>query len=210
MLIKKKHFSIHRYLRRKQNSGHGNTITPWRVSSNQDINYKTNVPINATMIGTVASIVPTIFHLYRFIGPDFYSQSFMLFVLLLARAVQMPLVLAFTIKHHKKTSKINPVVPRALQFHENVEDLDNCDNISNEANNEIMENDEDPKVTLVEVYNYVDSTDNDDVNSNYPDENDDADDNCELCLELAVVNGQIKLTEVGEASSQLPGEVCHM
>ena len=210
MLIKKKHFSIHRYLRRKQNSDHGNTITPWRVSSNQDINYKTNVPINATMIGTVASIVPTIFHLYRFIGPDFYSQSFMLVFLLLARAVQMPLVLAFTIKHHKKTSKINPVVPRALQFHENVEDLDNCDNISNEANNEIMENDEDPKVTLVEVYNYVDSTDNDDVNSNYPDENDDADDNCELCLELAVVNGQIKLTEVGEASSQLPGEVCHM
>ena len=211
MLIKKKHFSIHRYLRRKQNSGHGNTITPWRVSSNQDINYKTNVPINATMIGTVASIVPTIFHLYRFIGPDFYSQSFMLVFLLLARAVQMPLVLAFTIKHHKKTSKINPVVPRALQFHEDVDEDDghNCDNISNEANDEITENTEHPKVTRVEVYNHVDSTDNDNENSDYPDENGDAGDNCE-CLELAVKIEQIKLRDFEGASDQLPGEVCHM
>ena len=162
------------------------------------------------MIGTMASIVPIVLHLPRFIGLDLYSESFMLFALLLARAVQMPLVLAFTIKHHKKASKINPIVPRALQFHEDEDNFDNCDNISNEANDEIMENDEHPKVTLVEVYNYVDSTDNNDVNSNYPDENNDDDDNCELCLELAVVNEQIKVTEIGEAFSQLPGEACHM
>ena len=209
MLIKKKHFSIHRYLRRKQNSDHGNTITPWRVSSNQDINYKTNVPINATMIGTVASIVPTIFHLYRFIGPDFYSQSFMLFVLLLARAVQMPLVLAFTIKHHKNTSKFNPIVPRTLQFHEDEDDRNDCDNVSNEANDELTENDEHPKVTHVEVYDHVESTDNADENSDYPDENGGVDDNCE-CLELAVKIEQIKLRDFEGASDQLPGEVCHM
>ena len=158
------------------------------------------------MIGTVASIVPIIFHLYKFIGSDFYSESLriiFLFALLLARAVQMPLVLAFTIKHHKKASKINPVVPRALLFHEDEDAFDNCDNVSNEANDEIMENEEHPKVTPVEVYN-------DDENSGYPYENNDLDDNCELCLELAVVNEQIKVTEIGEAFSQLPGEVCHM
>ena len=92
------------------------------------------------MIGTMSSIVPIVFHLPRFIGLDLYSESFMLFALLLARAVQMPLVLAFTIKHHKKASKINPVVPRALLFHEDEDDFDNCDNVSNEANNEIMTN----------------------------------------------------------------------
>ena len=193
----KKHISIHRYLIHKQNSGHGDTITPWRVSSNQDNNYKTNVPINATLIGAVANIVPTNFSLYRFIESDTFFK--VIFVLgLVASTVQMPLVLAFTIKHHKKTSKINPVVPRALQFHEDEDDCDNYDNISNEANNEITENDEHPMVTLVEVYNHVE----------YPDENGGADDNCE-CLELPVVNERIKLTEIREVSSQLPGEVCH-
>ena len=103
-----------------------------------------------------------------------------------------------TIKHHKKTAKINPVVPRTLQFHED------------EANDELTENDEHPKVTRVEVYDHVESTDHADENSDYPDENGDADDNFE-CLELAVVNEQIiKLTEIGEASKKLPGEVCHM
>ena len=31
---------------------------------------------------------------------------------------QMPLVVAFTVKHRKKTSMVNPMVPRTLQFHE--------------------------------------------------------------------------------------------
>ena len=204
IIIKK---SIHRYQIHKQNSGHGDTITPWRVSSNQDNNYKTNVPINATLIGAVAVIVPTNFSLYRFIESDTFFK--VIFVLgFVASTVQMPLVLAFTIKHHK-TSKINPVVPRTLQFHEDEDDCNNHDNIGNEANNEITENVEHPKVTIVEVYKHVDSTDIDDENRDYPDENGDADNNCE-CLEVPVVNEQIKLTEIGEASSQLPGEVCHM
>ena len=64
----------------------------------------------------------------------------------------MPLVLAFTIKHHRKTSKINPVVPRTLQFHEDEDDCNNCDNISNEANDEMTENYEHPKFTVVERF----------------------------------------------------------
>ena len=138
----------------------------------------------------------------------FYKVIFV--VWFVASIFQMPLVLAFTIKHHKKTSKINPVVPRALQFHEDEDDRNNCDNISNEANAELTENEEHPKVTHVEVHDHVESTDNANENSDYPDENGDADDNCER-LELAVVNEQIKLNEIGEAFSQLlPGEVCHM
>ena len=67
-----------------------------------------------------------------------------------------------------------------------------------------------PKVSHVEVYDHVESTDNANENSDYLDENGDADDNCE-CLELAGVNEQIQLAEIGEAFSQLlPGEVCHM
>ena len=208
MIIKKKHFSINRYLIHKRSSGHGDTITPWRVSSNQDNNYKTNVPINATLINAVATIVLNIFLILFNVSDTLFKVIFV--VWFVASAVQMPLVLAFTIKHHKKTSKINPIVPRTLQFHEDEDDCNNCDNISNEANDELTENDEHPKVTHVEVYDHVESTDNADENSDYPDENGDADDNCE-CLELAVVNEQIKLTEIGEAFSQLlPGEVCHM
>ena len=200
--------SIHRYLIHKRNSGRGDTITPWRVSSNQDSNYKTNVPINATLIGAVAAIVPTVFLIYRFIESDTFFKVIYV-VWFVASAIQIPLVLAFTIKHHKKTSKINPVVPRTLQFHEDKDDCNNCDNISNEANDEITQNDEQPKVTHVEVYDHVESTDHADENRDYPDENIDDDDNFE-CLELAVVNERIKLTDIGEASSQLPGEVCHM
>jgi hypothetical protein len=198
---KKQLFTINRYLIHKRNSGHGDTITPWRVSSNQDNNYKTNVPINATLIGAVATIVPNVFLIYRFIESDTLFKVIHV-VWLVASAVQMPLVLAFTIKNHKKTSKINPVVPRTLQFHEDEDDCNNCDDINNEASNDIMENDEHPKVTFVEVYKHVESTDN-------ADENCDADDNCE-CLELTIRNKQIKLTEIGEAPSQLPGEACHM
>ena len=207
---KTKIFSINRYLIHKRSSGHGDTITPWRVSSNQDNDYKTNVPINATLIGAITTtIFATISLIYRFILSDtLFKVNFV--VWFIASAVQMPLVLAFTIKHHKNTSKFNPIVPRTLQFHEDEDDRNDCDNVSNEANDELTENDEHPKVTHVEVYDHVESTDNADENSDYPDENGDADDNCE-CLELAVVNEQIKLTEIGEAFSQLlPGEVCHM
>ena len=188
---------------KKRNSGHGDTLTPWRVSSNQDNNYKTNVPINATLISAAATTVTTVFLIFRFIGSQIYAVWFV------ASAVQMPLVLAFTIKHHKKTSKINPVVPRTLQFHEDENDCDFCDDYSIEENYERMDNDELPKLTLVEVYDHEDSTDHADENSDKTNENGDAEDNRE-CVELAVVNKQIKLPEIREPSSQLPGEVCHM
>ena len=64
--------------------------------------------------------------------------------------MQMPLVLVFTIKHHKNTAKVNPVVPRTLQFHDNEEDCDVDDN-----NLVDFENDETPEngncLELVEV-----------------------------------------------------------
>ena len=114
--------------------------------------------------------------------------------------IQIPMVLAFTIKHHKKTSKINPVVPKMLQFHEDKHD---CDNISNGVNDDTTRNDGNPIiVTHVDVYDYVESDEN-------ADENSDTVDNCEY-PELKVFNERVKLTEIGEASSQIPGEVCHM
>ena len=89
-MIIKNSFVIHRYLIHKQNSGHGDTITPWRVSPNQDNNYKTNVPINATLIGVVAMVVLSSFFLfYRFIESD--NLFIVIFVLwFVVKAVQIP------------------------------------------------------------------------------------------------------------------------
>jgi hypothetical protein len=93
------------------------------VTSNRDDNYKTNVPINATLIGSVATIVVTLGVIFR----SLFSESTTIVVLfsLVAGMFQIPLVLAFTIKHHKKTSNINPVVPKTLQFHDNEFNSDN-------------------------------------------------------------------------------------
>ena len=41
-------------------------------------------------------------------------------IVVIVSTFQMPIVLTFTIKHHK--NKINPVVPRKLQFHEENEE----------------------------------------------------------------------------------------
>ena len=74
------------------------------------------------------------------------------------------------------------------------------------------DNDGLPKIimTHVDVYDHVESIDNaDHQDSVKAAENCDTGDNCEN-IELAVSNEQIKLTEIGEASGQLPGEVCHM
>ena len=104
----------------------------------------------------------------------------------------------YVCKHHKKTSKINPVVPKTLQFYEDGQD---CDDISNNGNDEATENDGHQIVTRVEVYDYVGSIDKADENSVKSDEN------CQY-LELSISN--VKLTEIGEAFGQLPGEVCHI
>ena len=161
----------------------------------------TNVPINATLIGAAATTVGTIFIIIR----SLFSESDIITRVIYASrlvpsVIQIPLVLAFTIKHHKKTSKINPVVPKMLQFHEDEHDRDN---ISNEVNDDTTKNDENPIiVTHVDVYDYVESDEN-------ADENSDTVDNCEY-LKLTVSNERVKLIEIGEASSQIPGEVCHM
>jgi hypothetical protein len=42
-------------------------------------------------------------------------------------------------KHHNKTSNINPVVPKTLQFHDNGNNCDDDDVINfNEVNNEVI------------------------------------------------------------------------
>ena len=47
--------SLHYYLIQKQKNVNGSRLVPWNVSSNQESNWKTNVPINATMIGTIGT-----------------------------------------------------------------------------------------------------------------------------------------------------------
>ena len=194
---------------KKRNIGLGDTITPWRVSSNQEGNYKTNVPINATLIGAAATTVSTIFIIFRSLfGESDTIMTIMTTVWLVASVIQIPLVLAFTIKHQKKKSNINPVVPKTLQFHDDEHD---SHDISNEENEATTDNDGLPKVimTPVEVYDHVESIDNADEDTVKAAENCDTGDNCEN-IELSVSNEQIKLTEIGEASGQLPSEVCHM
>ena len=71
----------------------------------------------------------------------------------------MPLVLVFTIKHHN-TSKVNPVVPRTLQFHGDEED---CDIDDNNVVDFDIENDESPENSelfeLVQVQASIENVD---------------------------------------------------
>ena len=169
------------------------------MSSNQEGNYNTNVPINATLIGAASTTGSTVFIIFRSL---FSESADMVKTIsiggLVASVLQIPLVLAFTIKHNKKMSKVNPVVPRTLQFHEDEHD---CEAISNNENNETTENDGHQIVTSVEVYRYVESIDKVDENTVKSDE---------ICEYLELSASNVKLTEIGEASGQLPGEVCHM
>ena len=55
----------------------------------------------------------------------------------------MPLVLVFTIKHRKNTSKVHPVVPRTLQYHGDEED---CVVDDNNAVDFDVGNDETPEI----------------------------------------------------------------
>ena len=128
----------------KRNTGHGDTITPWRVSSNQESNYMTNVPINGTLIGAAATTVGTIFIIFRSLFNESDTITRVTYIgRLVPSMIQVPLVLAFTIKHHKKTSQINPVVPKMLQFHEDEHDCN-------------------------KVYDYVESVDNANENTEGP------------------------------------------
>ena len=188
-------------MKKKRNSGRSDyTLTPWRVSSNQDNNYKTNVPINATLIGSVATIVITLGVIFRSLFSE--STTILAIFSLVAAMFQIPLVLAFTIKHQNNTAKINPVVPKMFQFHDNIYESDN-NSISciNEGNYEATENGRHPVTTVVEVYKNAENIDK-------ADENGDA--SCEY-LELATSSKQIHSTDTSlckERNNPLPGEVC--
>ena len=188
-------------MNKKRNSGHSDTITPWRVSSNQDNNYKTLVPINATLIGSVATIVVTLGVIFRSLFSE--STTILAMITLVAGMLQIPLVLAFTIKHQNKTSKINPVVPKTLQFHDGSYDSDNdIINCRNEGNYEATENGRHPVTTVVELYDNTENIDKADENG---------DDSCEY-LELATFSKQIHSTDISlcrEKNNSLPGEVCY-
>ena len=104
---------------KKRNNGGGDQLVPWRVSSNQNENYKTNVPINATIISTLAVGGAV---LVSVLIPKFLQYVALMDVtyciVILISTFQMPLVVAFTVKHRKKASKVNPNLPKTLQFHE--------------------------------------------------------------------------------------------
>ena len=107
----------------KRNGGGGVRLAPWNVSSNQNNNYKTNIPINATMIGTIGTALSLAFGIWMvnvFKNDDVIGVTYCILVAI--STFQMPIVLAFTIKHHRKTSRIDPVVPQTLQFHEEDEE----------------------------------------------------------------------------------------
>ena len=111
-------------MNKKRIKNGGDQLAAWKVSSNQDNNYKTNVPINATLISTIAAGVS----LFAIIWMGIFLENEILTkltygVVIIVSAFQMPLVVAFTVKHHKKTSTVNHVVPCTLQFHEEEENL---------------------------------------------------------------------------------------
>ena len=146
--------STNRYLVQKRKNGGGDSIVPWKISSNHEDNYKTNVPINATLIGAIASAVSTaIFILSRIFTND--STSLIVYCVgLIVSTFQMPLVLIFTIKHRKNTSKVHPVVPRTLQYHGDEEDCDVDDNNAVDLdvrNDEMPENVESFELVVVEA-----------------------------------------------------------
>ena len=152
--------STSRYLVKKRKNGSGDSIVPWKISSNQEDNYKTNVPINATLIGATVTAVSTAFFILSRIFANDIIAIIIYCIGLIASTIQMPLVLVFTIKHHKNTSKVNPVVPRTLQFHGDEQDCDVDDN--NEVDFD-MENDETPGNSelfkLVEVQASIENVD---------------------------------------------------
>ena len=111
-------------MNKKRSRNGGDQLVAWKISSNQDNNYKTNVPINATLISTIAAGVSLFATIWMgiFLENDILTKVSYSIVVTVS-AFQMPMVVAFTVKHHKKTSTVSPVVPSTLQFHEQEENL---------------------------------------------------------------------------------------
>ena len=119
---------MNRYLVQKQKRDIGDLIVPWKISSNDEDNFKTKVPINATLISAIASAVSTAIFILSRIFTNNSISKIVYCIGLIVSTFQMPLVLVFTIKHRKNTSKVHPVVPRTLQYHGDEEVCDVDDN----------------------------------------------------------------------------------
>ena len=71
------------------------------------------------MIGTIGTALSLAFGIWMvnvFTDDDVIGVTYC--ILIAISTLQMPVVLAFTIKHHRNTSRVDPVVPQTLQFHE--------------------------------------------------------------------------------------------
>ena len=104
-------------------------LEAWKVSgsnsqesNDQDGNYKTNVPIYATLIGTFGTLIVVTLCCLVFVyfteKSDESSKGGPYSVFIVISAIHLPLVLALTISHHRKTNQVAPLVPTTLQFHE--------------------------------------------------------------------------------------------
>ena len=114
-------------MKAKRNRVQDIKLVPWKVSgsnqeSNQDDNYKTNVPIYATLIGTFGTLIVVtlccLVFTYFTEKSDESTKGGPYSVFIIISAIHLPLVLALTISHHRKTNQVAPLVPTTLQFHE--------------------------------------------------------------------------------------------
>ena len=83
------------------------------------------------MIGTIGTALSLAFGIWMvnvFKNDDVIGVTYCILVAI--STFQMPIVLAFTIKHHRKTSRVDPVVPQTLQFHEEDEETHENDHQS--------------------------------------------------------------------------------
>ena len=103
-------------------------------------------------------------------------------IVVIASTFQIPVVLAFTVKHNK--NKVNPVVPRQLQFHE--------------ENDESFNKDENTFVTpfTAKLHFHEDS---EDFNTS---DDDSKNENAKGDLNNSMENV--------EETSNLPGQICHL
>ena len=138
-------FFFPRYLKAKRNRSGEIRLAPWnisnQVSSNQDDNYKTNVPINATLIGSFGTAVYMVLGILIVNNLDNEGSNAGLYsILVIITTIHLPLVLAFTIKYNKKNNKVTPIIPQTLQFHEDMVESLEENNESQSSHNQSPDN----------------------------------------------------------------------
>ena len=126
-------------MKAKRNQSSGASLARWtksnQVSSNQEENYRSNVPIYATLIGAFVTTLNLIFAplILRFLDNKDISKGGLYYsILVMISTIHLPLVLAFTIKYNKKNNIVAPIVPGTLQFHE---DKEECHEEKSESQN---------------------------------------------------------------------------